>query len=82
MPAVMVLANPKGEPIAATHCPGSRFDDLPRLATGKPEASTLMSATSVRSSAPMTFALNSRLASARRTVTSPAPETTCALVRM
>jgi len=47
---------------------------------GSPLASILRSAMSVRSSAPTTLALNSRLASARRTVTSPPPATTCALV--
>src|SRR5574338_353480 len=30
MPAVMVLAKPKGEPIAATQSPGSRRCELPR----------------------------------------------------
>ncbi len=42
-------------------------------------ASIFRSATSVRLSAPITLALNSRL-SDRRTVTSSAPSTTCALV--
>jgi hypothetical protein len=78
----MVLAKPKGEPIAATHWPGSSVLDLPSFATGSPVSSTLSSAMSVRSSAPTTFALNSLLASAKRTVTSLDPATTWALVRM
>jgi hypothetical protein len=48
---------------------------------GRLAASILITATSVRLSAPTTFALNSRL-SVSRTSISSAPSTTCALVRM
>ena len=82
MPAVMVLAKPKGEPIAATQSPGSSFEESPSFAVGRSCASTLRSATSLRLSTPITLALNSRLESARRTLTSSTSATTCALVRM
>jgi isocitrate/isopropylmalate dehydrogenase len=76
----MVFSKPNGEPMAATHSPGCSAPDLPSLTVGRPVASILSSAMSVRWSAPITLALNSRLASARRTVTSPSPATTWALV--
>ena len=82
MPAVIVLAKPKGEPIAATQSPASRLRESPSFAVGRPCASTFSSATSLRLSTPMTFALNSRFASASRTLTSSKSATTCALVRM
>ena len=82
MPAVMVLAKPNGEPIAATQSPASSCEESPSLAVGRSLASTLMSATSLRLSTPITLALNSRLASASRTFTSSNSATTCALVRM
>jgi hypothetical protein len=49
--------------------------------TGKPLASILSTATSLRRSLPITFALYSRL-SVRRTVMSSAASTTCELVRI
>src|SRR3981189_425504 len=78
MPAVTVLSKPKGEPIATTHSPTlSRFGSPIRTA-GSPVASILISARSVRLSAPITRALNSRL-SFRRTVISSAESATCAV---
>jgi len=82
MPAVMVLAKPNGEPIAATQSPGSSLEESPRVAVGNPSASTLRRATSLRLSRPTTLALNSRLESASRTFTSSNSATTWALVRM
>jgi hypothetical protein len=80
MPAVTVLEKPKGEPIATTHSPTLRRFGSPMRTVGRPLASILMSARSVRLSAPMTRALNSRL-SVRLTVISSAASTTWALVR-
>jgi hypothetical protein len=82
IPAVIVLSKPNGEPIAATHSPTFKSAELPRVTVGRPVASTFSNATSVRRSAPTTFALNSRLSFARRTVTSSESATTWALVRM
>jgi hypothetical protein len=68
MPAVTEFSKPKGEPMATTHSP----TELARIAhfdAGSPLASILISATSVRLSAPITLALNSRL-SVSFTVTS------------
>jgi len=80
IPAVTVLSKPNGEPIASTHSPTLSFDGSPNRTAGSPVASILMSAMSVRLSAPITFALNSRL-SVNLTVISSAPSTTWALVR-
>ncbi len=79
IPAVMVLSNPNGLPIATTHSPTLSLSGSPIVTRGRSLASILRSATSVRLSAPMTFALNSRL-SVSLTLTSSAPSTTCALV--
>ena len=79
MPAVTVLSRPNGEPMAITHSPTFRRSTLPILTNGRPVASILSSATSVRWSLPMILALNSRL-SVSVTVTSSAPSTTWALV--
>ncbi len=81
MPAVTVFSRPNGEPIAATHSPTFSFDGSPSLTVGSPVASIFTTATSVRVSAPITFALNSRL-SVILTVSSEASATTCAFVRM
>ncbi len=81
MPAVTVLAKPKGEPIAITHSPTRSLLTSPIFTIGRLVASTLTTATSLRVSAPITRALNSRL-SFRRTVISSAFSTTCALVTM
>src|SRR6267143_400253 len=57
MPAVTVLSKPNGEPIATTHSPTlSRFGSPIRTA-GNPVASILISARSVRLSAPIARAL-------------------------
>ena len=79
MPAVTVLSKPNGEPIATTHSPTRSLLGSPNVTLGRPVASILSSATSVRRSLPMTLALNSRL-SVSRTVISSAASTTCELV--
>ena len=79
MPAVTVFSKLKGEPIATTHSPTLSFAGSPKRTAGSPVASILMSAMSVRRSAPITLALYSRL-SVSLTVISSAPSTTCALV--
>ena len=81
MPAVTELSRPKGEPMAITHSPTFRRSVLPMRTAGRPDASILTTATSVRVSAPTMRALNSRL-SGSVTRTSSAPSTTCALVMM
>ena len=79
MPEVTVLSRPYGVPIATTHSPTRVASGLPILTIGRFFASIFSTATSVVRSLPSTFALNSRR-SVRRTVTSSAPSTTCALV--
>ena len=81
IPAVTVLSNPNGEPIATTHSPTFSFAGSPKRTVGRLAASILISATSVRLSVPITLALNSRL-SISLTVTSSAPSITWALVSM
>jgi hypothetical protein len=81
MPAVTVLEKPNGEPIATTHSPTRVRPELPIFTTGSPVASTLITATSLRLSAPTTLAFSSLL-SVKRTVISSAFSTTCALVTM
>jgi hypothetical protein len=81
MPAVTVFSSPKGEPMAITHSPTFRRLTSPIFTKGRPVASIFTTATSVRLSAPMMRALNSRL-SVSVTMTSSAPSTTCALVMM
>ena len=81
MPAVTVFSKPNGEPIATTHSPTLSLVGSPKRTAGRPVASILITAMSVRRSAPITLALNSRL-SVKRTVISSAPSTTWALVRM
>ena len=61
MPAVIVFSRPNGLPIATTHSPTLSFSGSPIVTLGRSFASILSSATSVRLSAPMTLALNSRL---------------------
>ncbi|MNT37869.1 hypothetical protein D3C72_1740300 [compost metagenome] len=60
MPEVTVESRPNGEPMASTHCPFFSFLGSPITSGVMSLASILMSATSVRSSVPMTLALNSR----------------------
>ena len=60
MPDVTVESRPNGEPMASTHCPFLSFLGSPMTSGVMPLASTLIRATSVRSSVPMTLALNSR----------------------
>ncbi|MCC2673941.1 MAG: hypothetical protein K0R58_888 [Ramlibacter sp.] len=80
MPAVTVFSRPNGEPIAITHSPTFSLLTSPIRTNGRPVASILMTATSVRlSGVPITFALNSLL-SGKVTSTSSAPSTTCAFV--
>ena len=81
MPAVAVFSKPNGEPIASTHCPALRREGSPSRTIGRLLALILITATSVRSSAPITLAGNSRR-SVSRTVTSSAFATTWVLVRM
>ncbi|MNC89824.1 hypothetical protein D3C83_58220 [compost metagenome] len=81
MPAVTLLSKPNGEPIATTHSPTLSLFASPKRTTGRFPASIRITARSVRLSAPITFALYSRL-SVSRTVISSALSTTCALVRM
>ncbi|MDT4852089.1 hypothetical protein FQZ97_863090 [compost metagenome] len=79
MPAVTVFSSPNGEPMAITHSPTrSRFTS-PIFTGARPVTSIFTTATSVRLSAPTTFALNSRL-SGKVTSNSSAPSTTWALV--
>ena len=81
IPAVTVLSNPKGLPIAATHSPTFNLLESPIFKTGRSLASILIMAMSVFLSEPRTLPLNSRL-SVKRTINSSAPSTTCALVMM
>ena len=67
--------------MAITHSPTLRRFTSPILTKGRPAASILTTATSVRLSAPTIRALNSRL-SVSVTSTSSAPSTTWALVMM
>src|ERR1700741_4807172 len=71
MPAVTEFWKPNGEPIAITHSPTLRPDGSPVRTYGRPRASILSTATSVRESTPTTFARDSRRA-VLRTVTRPA----------
>ena len=61
MPAVTVFSRPNGEPIAITHSPTFSLLTSPIFTAGRPVASIFTTATSVRLSAPMILALNSRL---------------------
>ena len=56
MPAVTVFSKPNGEPIATTHSPTLSLFGSPNFTSGRPVPSILMSATSVRLSAPITLA--------------------------
>jgi hypothetical protein len=72
------VLQPKGEPMAITHSPTRRRPTSPILTNGRPVASILTSATSVRLSAHdagLELALVGQV-----TMTSSAPSTTCALV--
>ena len=81
MPAVTVFAKPKGEPMATTHSPTRSLFGSPKRTAGRPVASIFSTARSVRASAPITRALNSRLSVSLTLISSP-PSTTWALVRM
>ena len=81
MPAVTELSRPNGEPMAITHSPTFKRDTSPTFTAGSPVAWILTTATSVRLSAPIILALNSRL-SGKVTRISSAPSTTWALVMM
>ncbi|MCY1538275.1 hypothetical protein D9M68_738070 [compost metagenome] len=61
MPAVTVFSRPKGEPMAMTHSPTRSLEMSPTFTTGRLVASILTTATSLRLSAPISLALNSRL---------------------
>ncbi|MBS1136080.1 MAG: putative serine protease MucD domain protein [Proteobacteria bacterium] len=79
MPAVTELSKPKGEPMATTHSPTRSLVGSPIRTAGRPVASILIRAMSVRLSAPMTLALNSRLSPSLTRISS-ADSTTWALV--
>ena len=81
MPAVTLLSNPNGAPMAATHSPGFKSLALPIFTTGKSAASILSSATSDCWSEPISLAVYSRL-SLSITLMLFMPPTTCVLVRM
>jgi hypothetical protein len=83
MPLVTVWPTPKGLPTARTKSPTSSSSESPKESEGSssPRVSILSTARSVRSSAPNTWASNSRR-SARATVISSAPSITWLLVTM
>ncbi|EXI69984.1 MAG: hypothetical protein AW07_04202 [Candidatus Accumulibacter sp. SK-11] len=81
MPALALLSKPKGEPMARTHSPTRVLLAEPILTAGRSFASIFRTATSLAVSRPSTLALNSRL-SLSLTMTSSAPSTTWALVRI
>src|SRR5947208_2605360 len=79
MPAVALFSKPNGAPIASTHSPTLSERDSPSLTVGRSLAEIFRIAMSDLGSTPTTLAVYSRR-SVRRTVTSLAPFTTCALV--
>ena len=79
MPAVALFSKPNGAPIASTHSPTLSVRESPSFTVGRSLAAILMIAISDFGSTPTTLAVYSRR-SVRRTVTSLAPSTTCALV--
>src|SRR5258707_6704258 len=79
MPAVALFSKPNGAPIASTHSPTLSPRESPILTVGRSLAGMRMTAISDFGSTPTTLAVYSRR-SVRRTVTSLAPLTTCALV--
>src|SRR5882762_448307 len=79
MPAVTLFSKPNGAPIASTHSPTFSVRESPSFTVGRSLAPILMMAISDFGSTPRTLAVYSRR-SVRRTVTSLAPLTTCALV--
>src|SRR4030088_1460019 len=81
MPAVALFSKPNGAPIASTHSPTLSPRESPSFTVGRSLPGILMIAMSDFGSTPTTLAVNSRR-SGRRTVTSLAPWTTCALVMM
>src|SRR4030088_1878461 len=81
MPAVALFAKPNGAPIASTHSPTLSPRGSPSFTVGRSLAGILMIAISDFVWTPTALAVNSRR-SVRRTVTSLAPWTTCALVMM
>src|SRR5437764_758799 len=81
MPAVALFSKPNGAPIASTHSPTLSPRESPILTVGRSLAGMRRIAISDFGSTPTTLAVYSRR-SVRRTVTSLAPLTTCALVMM
>src|SRR5213082_2967483 len=81
MPAVALFSKPNGAPIASTHSPTLSPRESPILTVGRSLAGMRRIAISDFGSTPTTLAVYSRR-SVRRTVTSLAPSTTCALVMM
>src|SRR5437879_4013115 len=81
MPAVALFSKPNGAPIASTHSPTLSPRESPILTVGRSLAGMRRIAISDFGSTPTTLAMYSRR-SVRRTVTSLAPSTTCALVMM
>src|SRR3989440_814482 len=81
MPAVALFSKPNGAPIASTHSPTLSARESPILTVGRSLAGMRRIAISDFGSTPTTLAVYSRR-SVRRTVTSLAPSTTCALVMM
>src|ERR1700730_16135614 len=79
MPAVALFSKPNGAPIASTHSPTFSVRESPSFTVGRSLAPILMIAISDFGSTPTTLAVYSRR-SVRRTFTSLAPLTTCALV--
>ncbi len=81
MPVVTVRSRPKGLPIAITGSPTCSAPESPSGITGRPVASTLRSARSVRGSRPTTLPGSSRPSSILTWI-SVAPSTTWLLVMM
>ena len=85
MPDVTVASRPNGEPTATTSWPTSTLPDVPMVAGVSPSTpSAWITAVSVSVSTPVTVA-GAWLPSSNDTVSSapsPAPSTTCALVRI
>ncbi|MNN73830.1 hypothetical protein D3C81_1899820 [compost metagenome] len=61
IPAVTEFSRLNGEPMAMTHSPTRILFESPMVRRGRFPPSIFSRATSVRASAPITFALNSRL---------------------
>ena len=82
IPEVTVFSNPNGEPIATTHWPGLMREGSPSFTVGRLVALILITATSVRSSAPITpRRVLAAVGQAHRDLVGTLA-TTCVLVRM